>query len=235
MRFNRFLSLAALLSVAGSVLAAPIPKPFEVKAGSLEVEVERESGKIEAEVEHGPNEVEVEVTDPTQLNRRRLAARSHPTRSPVASVMDAQKQLDELTPQIEQAMQGPLGSIEKTVGVHLDSVDTVVHALEGNLASFVGDKPEVLYENADGTGQVTDAEFAKYFSTFFLTISDMEEMVKHVSGYAVTSAQLNIRNDLASMKKTLLTIAPGVRANVANTLATAMSMGTGASGLMLRE
>ncbi|QRV73707.1 hypothetical protein RhiJN_01721 [Ceratobasidium sp. AG-Ba] len=233
MRFNRLLSLAALLSVAGSVFAAPIPKPFEVEAGPLELE--REHGGTEMEAELGNNEVEVEVADPTQLNHRRLAARSHPTRSPVASVMDAQKQLDDLTPQIEQAMQGPLGSIEKTVGVHLTSVDTVVHALEGNLASFIGDKPEVLYENADGTGQVTDAEFAKYFSTFFLTISDMEEMIKHVSGYAVTSAQLNIRNDLASMKKTLRTLAPEVQANVANTLATAMSMGTGASGVMVRE
>ncbi|KAG9095945.1 hypothetical protein FRC06_009220, partial [Ceratobasidium sp. 370] len=126
MLLNRLFSLTVLLSVAGSVMTAPLPRPLEVKLlDAGEVEVEREGGQTEVEVETEKpvlTEAEVEVVDPTTSSRRaRLAVRSHPTRSLASSALAAQKQLDDLTPQIEQAMKGPLGSIEKTVGEYLTS------------------------------------------------------------------------------------------------------------------
>jgi hypothetical protein len=108
MLFNRLLSLAALLSVAGHVLAAPIPGSDEIEAKlpCLEVEVERESdGTWELDVEpkclvHG--EVEAEVKDPTagssvgNLVRRQVGS----NRSLASSVAAAQQQLDVLNLQI---------------------------------------------------------------------------------------------------------------------------------------
>ncbi|KAG8722134.1 hypothetical protein FRC08_006583 [Ceratobasidium sp. 394] len=235
MLFNRLFSLTVLLSVAGSVMAAPLPRPLEVKPLDLaELEIEREKGHWEVEVEAEkpvPVEMEAEVADPTAKHSH-LAVRSHPTRSLASSVLAAQKQLDVHMPQIEQAMQGPLGSIEKAVGEHLTSVQDVTHSLAVDMQSFVGDEDEILYMNPEGTGQLTDAELAKIFSKFYLAVADMEEEVKHVSGFAVTSAQQNIRNDLLSMKTTLGTLSPVVAGNVANIMSMALSLGTGAAGVM---
>jgi hypothetical protein len=110
MLFNRLLSLVALLSVAGHVLTAPIPKldEIEVKPPCGEVELERESdGTLEAEFEpkcvvHG--EVELKATDPTvgssvgDLVRRQVDSNL----SLAGSVLAAQQQLDVLKPQIGQ-------------------------------------------------------------------------------------------------------------------------------------
>ncbi|KAG8742861.1 hypothetical protein FRC10_000840 [Ceratobasidium sp. 414] len=236
MLLNRLFSLTVLLSVAGSVMTAPLPRPLEVKPlDGAEVEIEQEEDQLEIEVEIKKPalvEIEVEVVDPTSNARRaRLTARSHPTRSLASSVLAAQKQLDVLTPQIEQAMQGPLGSIEKSVGEPLTSVHDAALSLEVDIQSFVGDADKVLYLNPEGTGPLTDAELAKIFSKFFLGVADIEEKVKHVSGFTVTSAQLNIRNDLLSMKTTLSSLLPVVFSNVANILSMALSMGTGAAGI----
>ncbi|KAG8793803.1 hypothetical protein FRC12_001575 [Ceratobasidium sp. 428] len=242
MLLNRLLSLTVLLSVAGSAFAAPVPRPRPAELeplGLTEADIERDDGKIEAELEREkglvPFEAEVETLDPTARSKRtRLAVRSHANRSLASSVLVAQQQLDTLTPQIEQAMLGPLGSIEKATGQNLLSVSEVTRKLEADMKTFVGDEDAILYLNPEGTGQLSKDELAKMYSKFFLSISDIESTVKHVSGFAVTSAQQDIKNDLLSMKATLRTCAPEVGAAVAGTLVQAMSMGTGAAGLMAR-
>ncbi|KAG8795382.1 hypothetical protein FRC12_015208 [Ceratobasidium sp. 428] len=244
MLLNRFLSLTVLLSVAGSVFAAPVPRPRPAELeplGLAEVEIKQDDGNIEAELEREkglvPFEVEVETLDPTARSKRtRLAVRSHANRSLASSVLVAQQQLDALTPQIEQAMLGPLGSIEKATGENLLSVSEVTRKLEADMKMFVGDEDAILYLNPEGTGQLSKDELAKMYSKFFLAscISDIEGTVKHVSGFAVTSAQQDIKNDLLSMKTTLRTLAPEVGTAVASTLVLALSMGTGAAGVMAR-
>ncbi|KAF8596850.1 hypothetical protein BDV93DRAFT_610644 [Ceratobasidium sp. AG-I] len=239
MLLNRLVSIIAVFSLAGSALAAPLPRPLEKDLpGGLELEVEHESdGSHEIELESnkiGPVEVEVGVghMGPGVIPTLGLARRLDSERSMAGSVLAAQNQLDVLKPQLEQAMLLPLGSIEKTVGPLLGSVHSVVQALSDDMKSFVGANADTLYGNPSGSGQLTDAELAKSMSVFLLGISDIEETVQHVSGFAVTSAQQNIRNDLLSMKTTLGTVAPLVQANVANIMAMATSLGvTGIAGV----
>ncbi|KAG9122527.1 hypothetical protein FRC07_001055 [Ceratobasidium sp. 392] len=235
MLLNRLLSLTVLLSVAGSVFAAPLPRPFESEVsgvGEAELEKEHDGWEFELETKPVPTELEVEGSDPTASSKHtRLAIRSHVNRSLASSVLDAQKQLDVISPQIDQAMQGPLGSIEKEVGEHLVSVHEVMQDLDTDMKQFIGDEDKVLYMNPEGTGQLTEDEMAKLISKCLLSISDIEETVKHVSGFKVTSAQLDIKNDLLSMKNTLSTLMPGVRSAVANMMAMALSLGSGAAGV----
>ncbi|KDN47020.1 hypothetical protein RSAG8_03797, partial [Rhizoctonia solani AG-8 WAC10335] len=102
-----------------------------------------------------------------------------------------------------------------------------VDALNQEINSFIGAEPSVVYGNPAGGVQLTEQELAKLVSTYLLHISELEETVKHVSGYKFTSAQQNIRQDLLSMKKTLGTISPEVLSGAANTMAMALSMGHG--------
>jgi hypothetical protein len=65
-------------------------------------------------------------------------------------------------------MLGPLGSIQKRVGVLLTSVHAVVNTLNGELKSFVDEDANVLYGNPSGDAQLTDKELAKIISIFLL-------------------------------------------------------------------
>jgi len=237
MLFNRLISIAAALSLVGSALAAPIPRPLEsTLPGGSEIEVERESdGKYEIDIEPvvGPVKAELEIEGiPAVTPKSGLTRRVDPERSMAGSVVAAQKQLDVLKPQLEQAMLLPLGSIEKGVGSPLLAVHGVVQALSEDIKSFVGADADALYRDPAGSGQLTDSELAKPISVFLLTISDIEKTVQHVSGFTVTSAQQDIRNDLLSIKTTLGSVAPLVQANVANIMAMATSLGvTGIAGV----
>ncbi|KAG8781653.1 hypothetical protein FRC12_021655 [Ceratobasidium sp. 428] len=134
----------------------------------------------------------------------------------------------------EQAMLGPLGSIEKATSENILSVSVVTRKLEADMKMFVGEEDAITYLNSEGTGKLSKDELATMYSKFFLCTSDIEDTVKHVSGFAVTSAQQGIKNDLLSMKITLQTLAPEVGTALFSTLVLALSMGTGAAGMMAR-
>ncbi|CAE6479923.1 unnamed protein product [Rhizoctonia solani] len=243
MLFNRLFSFVALASIAVPIFAAPLPIPreFEIEHGPLEVEVECEKHKleIEAEVERNKKmelpilkEVEVEVEIEGKLAKLLcstlgLQKRADSNRSVAASVLAAQSKLDALKPKIEEAMVGPLGSIEKKVGTLMGQVHEGVDALNVEMKTFVGAERSVVYGNPSGGAQLTEQELAKTVCTYLLHISQIEDTVKHVSGYKFTSAQQNIRQDLLSMKKTLGTISPDVLNGAANMMAMALSMGHG--------
>ncbi|KAG8713425.1 hypothetical protein FRC11_012215, partial [Ceratobasidium sp. 423] len=175
-------------------------------------------------------EIEVEVELEGKLVKvlcSILGKRADSNSSVAASVLAAQSKLDALKPEIEDAMVGPLGSIEKKVGTLMGQVHEGVNSLDAAMKSFVGADPSVVYGNPSGGTQLTDTELAKIVSTYLLRIAQIEDTVKHVSGYKFTSAQQKIREDLLSMKKTLGTISPEVLSGAANMMATALSMGHG--------
>jgi hypothetical protein len=107
MLLNRLMSIAAVFSLVGSALAAPLPRPLEANLpAGLEVELEHEpDGKLEFELESnkiGPVEVEVEVetTHPDLTPKLGLVRRIDSERSMAGFVLAAQKQLDVLKPQL---------------------------------------------------------------------------------------------------------------------------------------
>jgi hypothetical protein len=109
MLFSRLVSAVALLSLAGSVLAAPLPTPgsaeitpdsVEIKpVKDTEVEVEKEDGKYEVELETPVSEVEIEIKDPAPQHKARSPVKRS-DRSLAASVLQSQQELDTLKPQI---------------------------------------------------------------------------------------------------------------------------------------
>ncbi|CAE6485832.1 unnamed protein product [Rhizoctonia solani] len=243
MLFNRLFSFIAVASLAAPILAAPLPTPgeLEIEHGPFELEIECEKHKAEIELEIKPFkllglpipvEVEIEVEIEGKLAKLLcstlgLDKRDGPSRSMAASVLDAQSKLDELKPKIQEAMVGPLGSIEKKVGTLMWEVHDGVDALNVEINLFVGAGRDVVYGNPSGGAQLTDMELAKIISTYLLHIAQLEDTVQHVSGYKFTSAQLKIRQDLLSMKKTLGTISPEVLSGAANMMSMALSMGHG--------
>ncbi|CAE6510326.1 unnamed protein product [Rhizoctonia solani] len=243
MLFNRLFSFIALASLAAPILAAPLPAPgeLEIEHGPFEVEVECKKHKLEIEAEIEdlkklglplPIEIEIEVEIKGKLAKIVCSAlgldkRSESSRSVAASVLAAQSKLDDLKPKIQEAMAGPLGSIERKVGTLMGQVHEGVDALNQEMNSFTGAEPSVVYGNPSGGAQLTEQELAKLVSTYLLHISEIEETVKHVSGYKFTSAQQRISQDLLSMKKTLATISPEVLNGAANMMAMALSMGHG--------
>lgn len=109
MLFNRLVSIAAALSLVGSALAAPIPRPLETNLpGGGELEAERESdGKYEVELEPGvlPVEVEVEIEGiPAVAPKSGLTRRVDSERSMAGSIATAQKHLDVLKPQLGESL-----------------------------------------------------------------------------------------------------------------------------------
>ncbi|CAE6473940.1 hypothetical protein ACGC1H_003874 [Rhizoctonia solani] len=243
MLFNRLFSLIALASLAAPILAAPLPVPgeIEIEHGPAELEIECKKHKLEIEAELEdlkklglpiPIDIELEVEIKGKLAKILCSAlgldkRGDSSRSVAASVLAAQSKLDDLKPKIEEAMVGPLGSIEKKVGTLMGDVHSGVDALNQEMQSFIGAEPNVVFGNPSGGAQFTEQELAKLVSTYLLHISELEETVKHVSGYKFTSAQQKIRQDLLSMKKTLGTISPEVLSGAANMMAMALSMGHG--------
>ncbi|KAJ1306483.1 hypothetical protein OPQ81_007486 [Rhizoctonia solani] len=243
MLFNRVFSFVALASLAAPIFAAPLPVPkeYELELGPAEVELECEKKKleIEAEIERSkllglpiPTEVEIETEVEDRLIKLICPTLNHVKRaeagrSVATSVLTAQSKVDALKPKIEEAMVGPLGSIEKKVGRLMGELHEGVKALDQDMKSFVGVDRSVVYGNPSGGAQLTDTELAKIVSTYLLHIAQIEETVKHVSGYKVTSAQQRIREDLLSMKKTLGSISPEVLSGAANMMAMALSMGHG--------
>ncbi|CCO33731.1 hypothetical protein RSOLAG1IB_07711 [Rhizoctonia solani AG-1 IB] len=241
MLFNRLFSLVALASLAAPIFAAPLPLPketeFEVSALGWEVELELKCKErkleieVEKEKENGDkkeDEVELEFELNGELvkylcpNHKRRDATD---RSMAASVLSAQNALDALKPNIEEAMRGPIGSIEKKVGTLMVQVHEIVSTLNGQIKLLIGADQSVVYGNPSGGAQYTDTELAKIVSTYLLHISQIEDSVKHVSGYKFTSAQQRIREDLLFMKKTLATISPEVLSGAANMMAKILSMG----------
>ncbi|KEP47034.1 hypothetical protein V565_170620 [Rhizoctonia solani 123E] len=243
MLFNRLFSFIALASLAAPILAAPLPAPgeLEIEHGPFELEIECKKHKLEIEAEAEKlkklgmpilDELELEVEIEGKLAKILCSAlgldkRSDSSRSVAASVLAAQSKLDDLKPKIEEAMAGPLGSIERKVGTLMGQVHEGVDALNQEMNSFTSADPNVLYGNPSGGAQLTEQELAKLVSTYLLHISEIEEAVKHVSGYKFTSAQQRISQDLLSMKKTLATISPEVLNGAANMMAMALSMGHG--------
>ncbi|CAE7133245.1 unnamed protein product [Rhizoctonia solani] len=232
MLFNRLFSFIALASLAAPVLAAPLPLPkeYEVELGPLELEIECEKHKSEIEFEVGPTKIEIEIEGKMAEIVCRTPGhekRNDSDRSVAASVLLAQTKLDDLKPQIEGAMVGPLGSIEKKVGTLMWDVHSGVDALNQEMMSFINAEPSVVYGDPSGGAPLSDKDLAKLFSTYLLHISEIEDTVKHVSGYKFTSAQQKIRQDLLSMKKTLGTISPDVLSGAANMMAMALTMGHG--------
>lgn len=104
MLLNRLVSIAAVFSLVGSALAAPLPRPLEANApGGLELELEHEDGKHEIEAETHKivlTEVEIEATDPNPSPKLGFVRRTDSERSMAGSVLAAQKQLDILKPQL---------------------------------------------------------------------------------------------------------------------------------------
>ncbi|KAF8705165.1 hypothetical protein RHS03_05660, partial [Rhizoctonia solani] len=244
MLFNRLFSFIALASLAVPILSAPLPLPkeFEIEHGPFELEVEKKckERRLEVEVEsesaseskHKIPEIEVEVEVGGELVKVLCSIlkdrkRAESYRSLAASVLSAQGKLDGLKPKIEEALTGPLGSIEKKVGTLMGEVHEGVNALNKDMKSFIGADQSTVYGNPSGGAQLTGTELAKIVSTYLLHIAQIEDATKHVSGYKFTSAQHKIREDLLSMKKTLGTISPEVLGGTANMMSMALSMGHG--------
>ncbi|KAF8677514.1 hypothetical protein RHS04_06068 [Rhizoctonia solani] len=233
MLFNRLFSFIALASLAVPILSAPLPLPkeFEIEHGPVEVEVECKGKKLETEVEieRRSPETEIETETKSELFKPVCATLDHVKRAQsdrsvaaslafIAMISDYSK---------EEALNGPLGSIEKKVGTLMGEVHEGVNALNKDMKSFIGADQSTVYGNPSGGAQLTGTELAKIVSTYLLHIAQIEDATKHVSGYKFTSAQHKIREDLLSMKKTLGTISPEVLGGTANMMSAALSMGHG--------
>ncbi|KAH7326788.1 hypothetical protein B0J17DRAFT_680675 [Rhizoctonia solani] len=261
MLFNRLFSFVALASLAVPMFAAPLPIPgeLEIELGPVEVELECKKHPVEIEMEierlkklglHISDDIEAKLEFKGKIAKilcptPSLKKRAESSRSVAASVLAAQSKLDDLKPKIEEAMVGPLGSIEKKVSTLMGQVHEGVDALNVEMKSFIGGGASEVYGNPSGGAQLTDTELAKIVSTYLLVsepvprgcvrtlitsfqhISQIEDTVQHVSGYKFTSAQQRIREDLLSMKKTLGTISPDIFSGAANMMAMALSMGHG--------
>lgn len=112
MLFGRLASFVAVLSLTGSVLAAPTPKPdFEVKPlKCLEAELEKEEGggfeiEIESNCKGLPIEIELEIKPKKSTPKALLRKRAEAELSLSGSILAAQKQLDTLKVQIGSSQQ----------------------------------------------------------------------------------------------------------------------------------
>ncbi|QRW16802.1 hypothetical protein RhiXN_04804 [Rhizoctonia solani] len=220
MLFNRLFSFIALASLAVPILSAPLPLPkeFEIEHGPVEVEVECKGKKLETEVEIERRSPETEIETETKSELFK----------PVGIGPVGAKQIGRSEAEIwQEALNGPLGSIEKKVGTLMGEVHEGVNALNKDMKSFIGADQSTVYGNPSGGAQLTGTELAKIVSTYLLHIAQIEDATKHVSGYKFTSAQHKIREDLLSMKKTLGTISPEVLGGTANMMSAALSMGHG--------
>ncbi|KAH7335619.1 hypothetical protein B0J17DRAFT_731609 [Rhizoctonia solani] len=220
MRLNYLFSLVAFASFAVPSLTAPIGLSLALDPEELKIECDKTYTELEDIISRKNiglpvgTEVEVKITNLKAICTPKERIKSNS--SLAVAVLTTQGKLDALKPKIQEVMNGPMGSIEKKIGELMIEVHTEVQKLNGATRTFIGAEADVVYGNPTGGPQLTTDELAKIVHTFFSRISELETIVKDVSGYAFTSAQQNIRKDILAIKKALGIVSSQLADGVAN-------------------
>ncbi|CAE6399095.1 hypothetical protein ACGC1H_003867 [Rhizoctonia solani] len=218
MLFNRLFSIIALSSLTVSAFGVPM----ETKRYSNELQ--QKCKKMTAELEGilDRKNIGLPVGPEDQAKISEFKAKCTPEdqekihNSLAAAILAAHKQLKALEPAIAKTMAGPLnmGPIEKNIGALMTDVHNKVSELDVTIGSFKGEEPSVVYGNPAGGTQLTPNDLAKVVNTFISYISELNDKVKNVSGYTISSALQNIREDIRKITKTLEAISPELKGSI---------------------